>query len=200
MKTQPVQLIDALFGKTKKSVIALLFANPDRNWHLRELARITSTSPTMIGKELDLLTAAGIVCEESDGNRRRVWANPACSIFDELRGIARKTVGLADVVKEALWDIPDIEVAFIFGSVARGEERADSDVDVCVIGNASNRAVGEAMGKVEKAIGRPVNAIVYKAKELREKLSNESPFVTKMLSTQKLFLVGDSGELERTTG
>ena len=152
MKSQPVQLIDALFGKTKKSVISILFSKPDSNWYLRELARITSTSPTMLGKELDLLTAAGIVCEESDGNRRRVWANPACPIFDELRGIARKTAGLADIVKEALQGIPDIEVAFIFGSVARGEERADSDVDVCVIGNASNRAVGEAMGKAMAAL------------------------------------------------
>jgi predicted nucleotidyltransferase len=200
MVNQQISLIDALFGKTKKSVICALFANPDRRWHLRELARATSASPTMLGKELDLLSDAGIVCEEADGNRRRVWANPACPIFEELRGIARKTAGLADIVKDALSDIPGIEVAFIFGSVARGEERPDSDVDVCVVGSASNRTIGAAMISAEKTTGRPVNAIVYKASELREKVVSQNPFVTKMLSTQKLFLVGGSSELDRSIG
>ncbi len=200
MEKKKISLIDALFGKTKKSVISILFAKPDRSWYLRELARATSTSPTMLGKELDLLTDAGIVCEESDGNRRRVWANPECPIFEELRGIARKTAGLADIVKDALSDIPGIKVAFIFGSVARGEERSDSDVDVCIVGSASNRAIGEAMNSAEKAIGRPVNALVYKVNELREKVAKGNPFMTKMLSTQKLFLVGDSSELDRSIG
>lgn len=198
MKTQPVPLIDALFGKTKKSVITTLFARPERNWHLRELARVTSTSPTMLGRELDLLAAAGLVCETSDGNRRKVWANPECPIFEELQGIARKTAGLADIVKDALINIPDVQIAFIFGSVARGEERPNSDVDVCIIGNAPNRTIGEAMAKAEKVISRPVNAIVYNARELKEKISNANPFVSKMLATPKLFLVGDFHELERT--
>jgi predicted nucleotidyltransferase len=198
MENGKTSLIDALFGKTKKAVISVLFAKPDRNWHLRELARATNTSPTMLGKELDLLATAGIVSEEKDGNRRRVWANPACPIFEELRGIARKTAGLADIVKDALSEIPGVEFAFIFGSVARGEERADSDVDVCIIGNASNRAIGEAMNSAEKAVGRPINAIVYKVNELREKVANGNPFMKKMLATQKLFLVGDSDGLDRS--
>lgn len=200
MKNQKISLVDALFGKTKKSVISVLFSRPESSWHLRELARVTSTSPTMLGKELDLLTSAGIVLEEADGNRRRVWANPDCPIFEELRGIARKTAGLADIVKDALAEVPGVEIAFIFGSVARGEERAGSDVDVCIVGNASNRAVGEAMSSAEKSIGRPVNALVYKANELREKLAHGNPFMTKMLSTPKLFLVGDARELDRSIG
>ena len=200
MKNRKTSLIDALFGKTKKSAIAVLFSKPDRNWHLRELARATKTSPTMLGKELDLLAAAGIVCEDSDGNRRRVWANPDCSIFEELRGIARKTAGLADIVKDALSEIPGVEIAFIFGSVARGEERSGSDVDVCIIGSASNRAISEAMNSAEKTVGRPINAIVYNVNELREKVANGNPFLTKMLGTQKLFLVGDTDELDRSIG
>jgi len=176
----------------------VLFANPDRHWHLRELARATSVSPTMLGKEADVLAAAGIVSEGSDGNRRRIRANRACPIFDELRGIARKTAGLADLIGDALRAIPGIDIAFIFGSVARGTERSDSDVDVCVIGTASNRAIVEAMAAIERDIGRPVNTLVYKLKELQEKADDQNPFVTKMLSTAKLFLVGSSDELERT--
>lgn len=84
-------LADALFAKTKKAAIGVLFSNPDRSWHLRELARLAGVSPTMLSKEMDSLSLAGIVLDERDGNRRVFRANGACPIFEELRGIARKT-------------------------------------------------------------------------------------------------------------
>ena len=121
-------LVDALFGKTKKAIICYLFARPDHSWHLRELARTARVSPTMLSKEANLLVSAGILMDERDGNRRIFRANPECPIFEELRGIARKTAGVADIVRTALECIKGVRLAFIFGSIARGEERPGSDI------------------------------------------------------------------------
>lgn len=193
-----ISLADALFGKTKKSVICYLFARPEHSWHLRELARLVKVSPTMLGKEADLLTAAGIIVDERVGNLRLFRANPKCPIFDELRGIARKTSGVADIVKEALAGIAGIKVAFIFGSIARGEERAGSDVDICLIGDASLSEISSALSASETSIGRPVNPMLYSEDEFREKVSSANPFMTKMLNTPRIFLIGDQNELDRS--
>lgn len=193
-------LADALFGKTKKAVIARLFSHPEQSWHLRELARIAGVSPTMLSKEADTLLAAGIILDQRDGNRRRLRANPACPIYDELRGIARKTAGVADIIKGALSDIVGIDYAFIFGSVARGQERAGSDVDVCLVGSATNREVSSAMTAIEGAVGRPVNPILYTLSEIRAKVASENPFVTQLLQAEKLFLIGDDDGFRRAVG
>jgi AraC-like DNA-binding protein len=193
-------LADALFGKTRKAVIALLFSQPDKSWHLREMARVAGVSPTMLSKEANSLMAAGIIVDQRDGNRRRLMANPRCPIYEELRGIARKTAGIADIVKNALQVIPGIDCAFIFGSVARGDERSGSDVDVCVIGDALNRSVSSAMSAIEPSMGRPASPLVYTAQEFREKARNGNPFVIQLLTAEKMFLIGDDDALERTIG
>ncbi len=98
-----------------------------------------------------------------------------------------------------LLPIEGVEYAFIFGSVARGEERVGSDVDVCVIGRALTRAVIGAMASVEESVGRSVNPVVYTVDELREKLARENHFVSRMLGSKKMFLIGDADGLERAT-
>ena len=200
MKKLTPHLADALFGKTRKGLIGVLFSNPERSWHLRELARRAGVSPTMLGKEADLLSAAGIILSSADGNRRVLRANPDCPIFDELRGIARKTAGIADVLRSALAELDDIETAFIFGSVAKGEERSGSDVDVCVIGTVAYRQLASALSGVESTLGRPVNPVLYTPDELRLKYGNENPFILGMLSSERIFLIGDQDGLDGTFG
>ncbi|MDB5797709.1 MAG: putative nucleotidyltransferase [Paucimonas sp.] len=153
----------------------------------------------MLSKEIDILALAGIVLDERDGNRRRVMANSECPIFDELRGIARKTAGLADAIGEALSGIEGIECAFVFGSVARGGERPGSDIDVCVIGSAKNREVMSAMASIEGGVGRPINPIVYSPSEITQKVAEENAFVSRMLEAEKIFLIGGDDELKRAT-
>lgn len=158
---------------------------------------MAGVSPTMLGKELDVLVAAGIAVDRMDGNRRMAQANPDCPIFDELRGIARKTAGLADIVRDAIGEVEGVELAFIFGSVARGQEKASSDVDLCVIGSARHAAVLSALGPAQASVGRPVNPIVYTPSEMREKMKEPSSFIEKMLASEKIFLVGDEDGLKR---
>lgn len=191
-------LADALFGKTKKSAIGVLFSNPEKHWHLRELARLIAVSPTMLSKEMDSLSYAGIVLDEKDGNRRRLRANPSCPIFEELKGIARKTAGLADVLRERLSSLDGIDCAFIFGSVARGEERADSDVDVCIIGSVSYGAALNALTPAESVVGRPINPVLYSLEEFLQKVESGNPFVSGMLSSKRIFLIGDVNAIKRS--
>ena len=192
-----VPLADALFARTRKAAIGILFSHPEKSWHLRELARYAGVSPTMIGKEMDALSSAGIVLNERDGNRRSLRANPDCPIYEELRGIARKTSGLADVLREALSRLDGIDFAFVFGSVATGEERADSDVDVCVVGRIPYRSVMNALSGTEVAVGRTVNPVLYSQEEFRQKSEAGNPFVSGLLSSKRIFLIGDDNAIER---
>lgn len=199
-KSSP-SLVDALFGKTKKLALGILFAKPEKSWHLRELARLAGVSPTMLSKEMDLLSAAGIVVEEKDGNRRRLRANAECPIFEELRGIARKTMGLGDILRDCLASIDGIDSAFIFGSVAQGAERADSDVDVCVIGDVSYEDLLKELSSAEKTIGRIINPVLYKEKEIGDKIVQGNPFIMRMLSSKRIPLIGDCyGEVAKFGG
>lgn len=184
-------LADALFGKTKKAAIGLLFSRPERAMHLRDLARAAEVSPAMMGKELDVLVAVGIVIDERDGNRRVARANPDCPLFEELKGIARKTAGLLDAVRFAVDKLEGVESAFVFGSVARGEEKSSSDVDVCIVGGVRHKDALAALATAEGAIGREINLVVYDATELREKLTEGSGFVERLVSGEKMFLKGD---------
>ena len=192
-----VPLADALFAKTRKAAIGIFFSHPEKSWHLRQLARYAGVSPTMIGKEMDALSSAGIVLNERDGNRRSLRANPDCPIYEELRGIARKTSGLADVLREALSRLDGIDFAFVFGSVATGEERADSDVDVCVVGRIPYRSVMNALSGTEVAVGRPVNPVLYSQEEFRQKSEAGNPFMSRLLSSKRIFLIGDDNAIER---
>lgn len=193
------RLAEALFGKTRRALLGLLFARPERAWHLRELARQAGVSPTMLSKEASLLVAAGILSEQADGNRRLFRANRDCPIFSELCGIARKTSGLADVLREALAGLAGVSCAFVFGSVARGEERAESDIDVCVIGSVAYRPLAAALAGAEETLGRPVNPVLYSPAEFQEKAAANNPFVMAMLSSPRIFLSGDDHELARAT-
>lgn len=194
MRNRTISLADALFGKAKKAVLGVLFSNPERHVHLRELARLAGVSATMVGKEMDTLTAAGIALERKDGNRRVFQANAKCPLFVELRSMARKTSGIADLIREGLGDLGGIESAFIFGSVAKGEERADSDVDLCIVGRVSHNDVLNAMADAERAIGRTINPAVYSPEEFRRKSREGNPLVSDMLSGKRIDLIGEADE------
>ena len=188
MRNRTISLADALFGKARKAALGVLFSNPERQIHLRELARLAGVSATMIGKEMDTLTLAGIALERRDGNRRVFQANTQCPIFPELQSMARKTSGIADLIREGLVHLAGIESAFIFGSVAKGEERADSDVDLCIVGHVSYSDVLSAMANTESTIGRKINPVVYSPEELRRKSAEGNPLVTGMLSGKRINL------------
>lgn len=189
-------LADALFSKVRQSVLGLLFRSPENSYHLREIARLTHLSAPTVGLELNSLASAGIVVDSRQGNMRMFRANTECPLFSELRGIAVKTFGIADQIAEMLSGIEGVEIALIFGSVARQEDTASSDIDVLVIGSCGYGDVVRTLYGLSKEIGREINPQVYTREEFAQKASEKNHFVMNLLKSEKIFLKGDQHGLE----
>lgn len=196
----PLSLADALFSKTKKAVIGLLFSRPEQALHLRELARLADVSPAMMTKEMTVLLRAGLVQEQRDGNRRLFRANAASPVFEELASIARKTAGVADVLRAALAGLDGIELAFIFGSVARGQAQADSDLDLWVVGHCDYGDLLRACGQAAGQLARTVNPVLYAPGELAARLAEDNSFVAQVRQRPRIELIGSSDDIARALG
>lgn len=196
----PASVADALFGKTKKAAIGLLFSRPGQALHLRELARLAAVSPAMMAKEMAVMLRAGLVEEQRDGNRRLFRANAGSPVFAELASIARKTAGLADVLRVALAGVAGIELAFVFGSMARGQEHAASDVDLWVVGQCDYGALLSACAQAAEQLGRPVNPVLYAAEELAARVTEDNAFVAEVRQRPRIELIGSGDDIARALG
>ena len=189
-------LAETLFSVYRRRVLALLLLRPDEHFHVREISRLTAVPAGSLHRELKLLADAGLLTRHTAGNQVRYQANRDCPIFHELAGIFRKTCGLSDIIRSALQPLsPAIKVAFIFGSVAKGEERATSDVDVCVVGAASFTDVVVALADMNQKLGREINPVVMPYDQFTAKLAAGEQFATRIMSEPKLFLIGDEHDL-----
>jgi predicted nucleotidyltransferase len=182
----------------RRRVLTLLLLHPERALHVREIARLTGTTAGTLNKELTKLHAAGLLDRERVGNQVRYTANRASPIYAELAGILRKTIGLADVLADALApSAPAITVAFVFGSMARATETAGSDVDVMLIGSLGFGDAVKLLYPAQAVLGRDVNPSVYSADEWRARLKTKDPFAREVLAQPKIFLIGNDDELEK---
>lgn len=187
-----------LFGAYRRGVLALLLLRPEQSLHVREIARATGKAPGTLLRELNALAEAGVLARRRVGNQVHFQANAACPIFEDLRNILKKTVGVADVLREALAPLAgDIRAAFVYGSIARGEERAGSDIDLMVVGEARFADVVAALAPAQELVRREVNPNVYPALEFKRKLAAGEPFLKRVLADRKIFIIGDEDELGR---
>lgn len=186
----PIEPSTLLFGEDFRRLLGLLLMRPDQDFHVREIARLTGVDAGNAQRALKRMEQAGLLKSSRSGNQVRYKANRASPIFPELQGIIRKTVGLADVLREALEPLSGrIEAAFVFGSVARGEEGPASDIDLMVVGDAGFDEVVGALYPLHERLGREINAVVMKHTEFRRRVK-ESSFVARVMSGQKLLLLG----------
>jgi predicted nucleotidyltransferase len=185
-----------LFGAYRRDALALLLLHPEESTHVREIARAIGKAPGTLLRELNALAAAGVLVRKPLGNQVHFQANPDCPIYEELRSILKKTVGVADVLREALAPLgPKVRAAFVYGSVARGDERARSDLDVMVVGEASFGDVVAALAPAQESLRREVNPNVYPALEFRKKLAARDPFLKRVLAGHKIYIVGGEDDL-----
>lgn len=181
----------------RRQALSLLVLRPDRRLHLREIARLTGTQPGTMAKELQRPYDAGLLTRERVGNQLRYAANVRHPVFAEVAALLRKTVGVADILADALAVLErDVDVAFVFGSIARGDEHADSDVDVIVIGQCDFASVARALEPAQRALGREVNPKVYGLGEWRQRIETGASFVRQVLAEPKIFIVGTQDELD----
>ncbi len=193
-------LSSLLFSEYRKRILGLLLLNPEASYHVRELARLTNTAAGTLHKELSKLTAGGILQSKKVGNQVHYSANMQCPIFNELAGILRKTSGLVDVLANALSDVKNqINFAFMFGSVARGEQNANSDVDVMLVGTLSFGDAVQCLHGTQQTLQREINPVVYSVNEFKRRMENKDSFITEILNKPKLFIIGTENELRKLT-
>jgi predicted nucleotidyltransferase len=176
--------------------LGLLFGHPDRSHYTNEIVRFADAGIGSVQRELQRLESAGLVTARKIGNQKHYQANRAAAIFEELRGIVLKTVGLADVLRDAITPLQErVELAFIFGSIAQGKERVTSDVDVMVIGDASFDEVVQALYPTQESLGREVNPVVMSASEFSGNVLQGDRFVSRIVKEPKIFLKGNGDDL-----
>lgn len=191
-------LATTLFGKTRRAVLSLLFGHVDDAFYLRQIVRATGIGLGSVQRELKMMTEAGIVVRERKGNLVYYQANSSSPIFSELKSIVRKTFGVADVIRHSLAAVADrIQVAFIFGSIASGNAGKASDIDVMIVGDISFGDIVSLLSGAEEQLGREINSVVYPVAEFKQKAKGDHHFVKSVLESEKIFLVGDEGELAR---
>jgi uncharacterized protein len=186
-------LSGVLFGRTRQKVLGLLYGHPDETFHLRHVARRTGQALGAVQRELAQLTAVGILEREQLGNQAHFRANPRCPIYAELKALVTKTIGAAAVLREALLPLGErIRLAFLFGSLARGEQRRESDIDVIVVGDLSFDELSQAVTLAERRLARPVNPMLYSPAEFERKRVEGNHFLTRVLDEPKIMLIGDA--------
>jgi uncharacterized protein len=196
-KTSP---LDALFPKTRQAVLAAIYMDPTREWYLSDLARHLKVQPSSLQRELANLVTAGILRRREGGNRAYYSAETESPIFGDLHGLLLRTAGLRDVLAETLEPFRDrIAVAFIYGSLARGEEQPKSDIDLMVIGRVGLAELARALKDAEDMLLRPVNPSVYTPEEIAEKLASGHHFLESVMSKERLFVLGGKGDLAAAT-
>jgi DNA-binding transcriptional ArsR family regulator len=194
------RVAEALFGKTRRSVLSLLFGRPDERFYMRQVARITGASVAAVQYELARLAAAQLVVRAPEGKQVYFRANTESPVFNEIRGLMDKTVGAVFVVQSALSGLVGegrIDIAFIYGSVASGTYDAYSDVDVMIIGEIKLLEIIPALRVAQDRLGREINPTIYPGEELRMRLTDREHFVTQVMDGPKIILIGSENDLER---
>ena len=189
-----IALSDTLFGRTRGAMLAVLYGHAGESYYLRQLARMTGITLGPVQRELRQLVYAGLVTKRIQGTQTLFTANASSPIFAEMRSIVAKTVGMHDVLLTALSPLKSkIDLAFVYGSVARSGETAQSDIDLMVVGTARFADVVERIADAQKTLNREINPTVYTAKEFSSKLRGN--FLKTVLGGKKLFIIGDEDDL-----
>lgn len=184
-------LADALFTSTQQRVLALLYGQPERSYFISELINLTGSGSGAVQRELQRLTTSGLVNVSSTGRQKHYQANPACPIYHELVGIVRKTVAMVEPIRNALDSVADrIKLALIYGSVAKGMDTAESDIDLLVCADGlllENLYI--ALAPAEARLDRKINPTLYTAQEFNSRRSAKYSFLSRILADEHLVLI-----------
>jgi predicted nucleotidyltransferase len=188
---------EKIFGsRIRAKILGWLFTHPDESFFVRQMALILKEDPTNVSREMAKLEELGILRSKRNGNLKHFQANRECPFFEELKGLVLKTTGVAGRVRASLDKLAGIEFAFIYGSYAKREEKADSDVDLLIIGDVDMDRLDSNLGKLEKTLGREINYVLYSMEEFKSKKKAKDGFLMDVLSGKKIMVVGAENGLE----
>lgn len=186
-----VALSDALFTKAQQRLLALFFGQPESSFYLNEVVRYADMGKGSISRELAKFSDAGLLLVTKQGNQSHYQANQQCPIFLELQQIAIKTFGIKGQIKQALSTISSqLQQAFIYGSVAKGEAHSNSDVDLMLVGyELSYSGVMELLEVAEQQLHRQVNPTIYTPEEFSSRLHDQQSFLKKVMEQPQINLL-----------
>lgn len=198
MGTKATRQDRSLFGRTRSALLSMFYGHSEESFYLRQLARTVGSGHGALQRELKHLTELGLLLRKTQGNQVLYRANPQSPIFPELKSLLAKTVGVHDIIRSALAPLgAEVQVAFVYGSVARQTEQPGSDVDLMVLGSVSFGEVVSALSSAQKALGREVNPTVFPVSEFRSKLAGGNHFLRSVIKEKKLFVLGNEHELAK---
>lgn len=184
---------EALFPGTRKKILRLLFGQPERSYTISELIDLAGAGSGAVQREVERLYSSGLLKADSVGRQKQYRANPDSPIYSELYSLVTKTIGPADRLREMLESTGDeIELAILYGSVAKGTDRSDSDIDVLLVSDRLTlEKVFQLLSPVEEELGRSINPTLYTRSEFRNRLQSGNPFLRKVLAGKHTVLKGD---------
>jgi len=191
-------MLQKLFSsRVRVEILSVFLMNPGRELYLREVARLTGEDYKNVSMELRNLREIGLVSSRNEGNLKYFSLNKEFVIYEELKSIFMKTKGAVGILREAVSTKRAIDYAFIYGSFATGEERAESDIDLMVIGRISLEEVLALIRGPEEKLSREINVSLYDLQEIRKRVKDHDPFIIEVLGGSKIMLIGDENELRR---
>lgn len=177
-------------SKTKRKLLKLFVLHPDKSFYVRQIEKLTQEPVTAVRRELNHLEKAGFLKSRRDANLKYFEVDRTFPFYSELKKMIYSTIGLKDYLEEKLHDFDVIELAFIYGSVARNGEREQSDVDLLVVGGIDQENFRNAISACEKELGREINYTLMSRQEFDERSKRNDPFLKRVLREKKILLKG----------
>lgn len=194
-------LMDVLFPAQRQRVLAVLLQQPQSTFHLRELGRLTASHAGTLARELDKLTATGLLLRTEQGNQVRYQADSTHPLFEDLAAMFRKTHGLVPALRTAIAHLDaHIQLAFVFGSTANGTATSGSDIDLLVLGNVGFGDLAHALYPLHSDLRREVNPVLYSPAEFTQKVRQGDAFACDILAKPKLWVKGRNDDLAELVG
>lgn len=191
---QSSRIADALFTKTQQRVLAIFFGQTEKSYYLNQVVRHADMGKGVIQRELNKLTACGLLVVSRQGNQNHYQANKQSPIFDELKSIVVKTFGVAEELKGSLESLStQLDFAFVYGSMSKGDEHSESDIDIMLVGkDLSYSQVMEMLDDSEQRLGRTINPTILSLSEFKQRIENKQNFITQVIAQPKIWLFGES--------
>ena len=189
-------LSEILSSKIRAEIFRLLFGVKDHELHMREIERRAGYTIGTIQSELKKLLRLDLVKKQRDGNRLYYRANRNHPLYTDIHRLVLKTNGLVEVIQRALKPFPGISAAFVFGSIASHEEKAESDIDLMVIGSIGLRKLTALLADASTQIGREINPYVLNVNEFIKRKENRDHFITRVMEAPRIFIIGSENELD----
>ena len=194
-------LLGALLPKSRQGILAALLGQPEKTWYVSEIARRMGVPSSSLQRELQNLTQVGILKTHRQGRMAYYQANKESPVFAELRGLLLKTVGLVDVLADALKPLAaKLTLVFVYGSIASGTEQSDSDIDLMVVGKVAPAELALPLRRARELLGRTVNPTVYTPAEFDKKRAAKDSFLRQVLAKPRLVVIESQHDLGKATG